>query len=118
MRVSGGLNTIKERFGIEVEYVQSEEVVKRWKEVEKERVRGVVEKWMEQAEKIIEPSRSNVVKVARLYLVMKDLLAEKNAQGLTMAYGDEPLPVPCFAYTTLRDEEVLLHVKPISSLYS
>ncbi|MBS7618450.1 hypothetical protein KEJ25_07615 [Candidatus Bathyarchaeota archaeon] len=106
MRVSGGLNSIKERFGIVVEYVGSEEVVKRWKEVGEERVKEVVEKWMEQAEKIIEPSRSDVEKVARLYLVIKDLLAEKNAQGLTMAYGDDPLPVPCFAYTTLRDEGV------------
>ncbi|MEM3465067.1 MAG: hypothetical protein QW566_01210 [Candidatus Jordarchaeales archaeon] len=23
-----------------------------------------------------------------------------------MAYGDNPLPVPCFAYVTLRDEAV------------
>lgn len=106
MRVSGGLNAIKERLGIEVEYVQSEEVLKRWKEVEEERVRGVVEKWMGKAEKIIEPSRSDIEKVARLYLVMKDFLSEKGAQGLTMAYGDNPLPVPCFAYVTLRDEGI------------
>lgn len=106
MRVSGGLNTIKERFGIEVEYVRSEEVVKRWQEIEEKRVKGIVEEWMKNAEKIIEPSRSDVEKVARLYLVMKDLLSEKDAQGLTMAYGDNPLPVPCFAYVTLRDEGV------------
>jgi hypothetical protein len=106
MRVSGGLNTIKERFGIEVEYVRSEEVVGRWWGIEEERVRGVVEEWVGNAEKIIEPSRSDVEKVARLYLVMKDLLSEKGAQGLTMAYGEDPLPVPCFAYTKLRDEGI------------
>jgi len=106
MRVSGGLNTIKERFGIEVEYVRSEEVVGRWWGIEEEKVKGVVEEWMGNAEKIIEPSRSDVEKVARLYLVMKDLLSEKGAQGLTMAYGDDPLPVPCFAYVKLRDEGI------------
>jgi L-fucose isomerase-like protein len=37
---------------------------------------------------------------------MKDLLSEKNAQGLTMAYGDDPLPVPCFAYANMRDEGI------------
>ncbi|MGB9717409.1 MAG: hypothetical protein ACPL4E_03065 [Thermoproteota archaeon] len=105
-RISGGLNMVKERLGIKVEYVRSEEVLKRWEEVGEERVREVVEKWMGQAEKIIEPSRSDVEKAARLYLVMKDLLSEKDAQGLTMAYGDNPLPVPCFAYVTLRDEGV------------
>jgi hypothetical protein len=106
MRVPGGLNTIKKMFGIEVKYVRSEEVVRRWQEVGEERVRGIVEEWMGNAEKIIEPSRSDVEKVARLYLVMKDLLSEKGAQGLTMAYGDNPLPVPCFAYVKLRDEGI------------
>ncbi|MGA2767638.1 MAG: hypothetical protein ABSF24_04910 [Candidatus Bathyarchaeia archaeon] len=37
---------------------------------------------------------------------MKDLLEEKNAQALTMAYGDNPLPVPCVAYANLRDEGI------------
>jgi L-fucose isomerase-like protein len=37
---------------------------------------------------------------------MKDLLEEKRAQAITMAYGDDPLPVPCFAYTNLRDEGI------------
>jgi hypothetical protein len=106
MRVPGGLNTIKERFGIKVEYVRSEEVVGRWSRIEEEKVKGVVEEWMGNAEKIIEPSISDVEKVARLYLVMKDLLSEKGAQGLTMAYGDDPLPVPCFAYVKLRDEGI------------
>lgn len=106
MRVSDRLNVIKERLGIEVEHVPSEEVVKKWEEVREERVREVVEKWMGKAEKIIEPSRSDIEKVARLYLVMKDLLSEKGAQGLTMAYGDNPLPVPRFAYVTLRDEGI------------
>jgi len=102
----GGLKAVRERFGIEVEYVRSEEVVRRWQEVEEERVREIAEEWMGNAEKIIEPSRSDVEKVARLYLVMKDLLSEKGAQGLTMAYGDDPLPVPCFAYVKLRDEGI------------
>jgi len=106
MRVPGGLNTIRERFGIEVEYVRSEEVVERWRGVEEEKVKKVAEEWIGNAEKIIEPSRSDVEKVSRLYLAMKDLLREKGAQGLTMAYGEDPLPVPCFAYVKLRDEGV------------
>jgi L-fucose isomerase-like protein len=74
--------------------------------MDKERVKPLVEKWMKDAEKIVEPEEKDLVSVAKLYLVMKDLLKEKNAQALTMAYGDNPLPVPCFAYTNLRDEGV------------
>jgi hypothetical protein len=105
-RVCGGIETIKERFGINVEYVQSDEVIKRWQGMEEDRARTVVEQWMKDAKKIVEPKREDLLVVAKLYLVMKNLLNERDAQGLTMAYGDNPLPVPCFAYTNLRDEGI------------
>jgi L-fucose isomerase-like protein len=105
-RISGGLEAIEQRFGIEIDYIQSEDVIKRWQRIEGERARVAAEKWIKGAEKIIEPREEDVEKVARLYLVMKDLLKERDAQGLTMAYGDDPLPVPCFAYATLRDEGI------------
>jgi hypothetical protein len=105
-RISGGIEAIKERLGINVEYVLSDEVIKRWQGIEEERAKKVVEKWIKEAKKIIEPKKEDLFVVAKLYLVMKDLLDERNAQGLTMAYGDNPLPVPCFAYTNLRDEGI------------
>lgn len=105
-RVSGRLEAIKERFGVKLEYIPNDEVVKRWKEIKEERSKIVVKKWMKEAEKIIEPQRNDVEIVARLYLMMKDFLSKRGAQGLTMAYGDDPLPVPCFAYTKLRDEGI------------
>jgi L-fucose isomerase-like protein len=105
-RVHGGSEAIKEKLGIELEYVKSEEVIERWKKVGAERVRPLVENWMKGAERIVEPGEEDVVSVAKLYFVMKDLLEEKNAKAVTMAYGENPLPVPCFAYTNLRDEGV------------
>jgi L-fucose isomerase-like protein len=105
-RVHGGSGAIKEKLGIELEYVNSEEVITRWKNVSAERIRPLVENWIKKAERIVEPEEKDLVAVAKLYLVMKDLLAEKNAKAITMAYGESPLPVPCFAYTNLRDEGV------------
>ena len=103
-RISGGLESIEGKFGIGVEYVNSGDVVKRWENVEERRAEKVAEEWMEDAEKIIEPRENDVRAVARLYLAMKDLLQERGAEAITMAYGDDPLPVPCFAYANLRDE--------------
>jgi L-fucose isomerase-like protein len=105
-RVHGGSEAIKEKLGIELEYVKSEEVIKRWEDVSAERIRPLVKNWTKEAERIVEPEEKDLVAVARLYLVMKDLLEEKNAKAITMAYGESPLPVPCFAYTNLRDEGV------------
>lgn len=105
-RIYGGINAVEESFGISVECIASDEVIKRWQGVKKERSKRVVEEWMKGAKKVVEPKKDNIELVAKLYLVMKDLLSEKGAQGLTMAYGDDPLPVPCFAYTKLRDEGI------------
>lgn len=105
-RVRGGREAIKQKLGVTVEYVNSEEVIERWKNVSAERFRPLVENWMKEAERIVEPKEEDVAAVARLYLVMKGLLEEKNAKAITMAYGEGPLPVPCFAYTNLRDEGI------------
>jgi len=103
-RIRRGREAIKQKLGIELEYVKSEDVLEKWKNMDEKRVKIVTEKWMTEAEKIVEPEEKDLIAVAKLYLVMKDLLKEKNAQAITMGYGDDPLPVPCFAYTNLRDE--------------
>jgi L-arabinose isomerase len=105
-RIFGGIEAIKSKFGMKIEYVKSEEVINRWRDIKEERVKGVVEEWIKNAKKIIEPTEKDVAAVARLYLVIKDLLEEKNAQAITMAEGEGPLPVPCFAYVNLRDEGI------------
>ena len=103
-RVHGGREAIKEKLGIELEYVKSEDVIRKWENIDENRVKPIVEKWTREAEKVVEPEEKDLIAVAKLYLVMEDLLKEKNAHAITMAYGEGPLPVPCFAYTNLRDE--------------
>jgi len=103
-RIHGGREAIKEKLGIELEYVKSEDVIRKWESVDEERFRPIAKKWVKEAEKVAEPEEKDIIAVAKLYIVMKDLLKEKNAQAITMAYGENPLPVPCFAYTNLRDE--------------
>jgi hypothetical protein len=102
-RVHGGREAIKKKLGIELEYVKSEDVIRKWENIDENRVKPIVEKWTREAEKIVEPEEKDLNAVAKLYLVMEDLLKEKNAHAITMAYGEGPLPVPCFAYTNLRD---------------
>lgn len=105
-RVDGGREAIKKKLGIELVYVKSDDVIRRWENMDDERVKLIVEKWVKEAEKVVEPKEKDLMAVAKLYLVMKDLLDEEKAHAITMAYGEDPLPVPCFAYTNLRDEGI------------
>jgi hypothetical protein len=79
-RVRGGYEAIKEKLGVTLEYVESEEVIRRWQNMDEERVKPLVEKWMKEAEKIVEPEEKDLVSVAKLYLVMKDLLKGNNCR--------------------------------------
>jgi len=106
LRIRGGQEAIKKRLGIDLEYVKSDEVIRRWKNVDERSASQLAKKWIKGAENIVGAKEKDAISVARLYIVMKDLLREKNAQALTMAYGDNPLPVPCVAYTNLRDEGI------------
>ena len=105
-RIRGGREAIKNKLGIDLEYVKSDDVIKRWKNVDEKTASQLAKKWIKEAENIVGAEEKDAISVARLYIVMKGLLEEKNAQALTMAYGDNPLPVPCVAYTNLRDEGI------------
>ncbi|OYD14427.1 hypothetical protein CH333_03330 [candidate division WOR-3 bacterium JGI_Cruoil_03_44_89] len=105
-RISGGIEAIKNKFGIEIKCIKSDKVVNKWKDMDEERAKKIADKWIGEAKSVLEPDEGDVIAVAKLYLVMKDLLNEYEAEALTMAYGDDPLPVPCFAYTNLRDEGI------------
>jgi len=88
-RISGGIEAIGEKFGMEVEYVKSGEVIKRWENVDGENAKKVAEEWMKGAKRIVEPEENDLIAVARLYLTMKDFMEERDAQAITMAYGDD-----------------------------
>jgi L-fucose isomerase-like protein len=103
-RIRGGEDAIKKKLGIDLEYVKSDDVIRRWKKVDERSSRQLAKKWIRGAKDIVGAEDKDVVSAARLYIVMKDLLKEEKTQAVTMAYGDNPLPVPCVAYTNLRDE--------------
>jgi L-fucose isomerase-like protein len=105
-RIRGGREAIKKKLGVELEYVKSDDAIKRWKDVDERTASQLAKKWIKKAENIVGAKEDDVIRVARLYISMKDLLNEKSAQAITMAYGDNPLSVPCVAYTNLRDEGI------------
>ena len=67
------------------------------------------EKWIERAEKIIEPQAREIVKSARLYHAMRALLSEHGAQAITVNclggfYGGHLPAYPCLGFMQLDDE--------------
>ncbi len=66
------------------------------------------QQWLRPAGKIVEPSRDEIVKSARMYLALKNLMIANNARALTIkCLGGIPIETigyPCLAFARLCDE--------------
>ncbi len=97
---------IKEKLGVTVEELHHEELLRKWENISYKKAEALAKEWTKKAEKVVEPSLKDVTIVARFYLAVKALLKERKAHAFTMAYGEDSYPVPCLAYTKLRDEGI------------
>jgi hypothetical protein len=65
------------------------------------------EYWLKPAKKIVEPAREEIIKSARMFLAMKDLMIENKAQAITIhCLGGIPidkLGYPCLGFSKLND---------------
>ncbi len=63
--------------------------------------------WIKPAKKIVEPSRDEIVKSARMFLAMKNLMIEQNARAITIhCLGGIPIEkmgYPCLGFSKLLD---------------
>ncbi len=74
-----------------------------------EKAGTLCKEWMEQAEKVIEPSAEELGKSAAMYLAMRDVLNAHNSQGITINclggfYGGHIHAYPCLGFMQLDDE--------------
>jgi hypothetical protein len=101
------VKAVKEKFGTEVKRVDKERVIKLYQAVNGKAADALTEQWIKGAEKVVEPSRDEILKSCRLALAFHQLLDEEEATAITVdCYGSmyRQLPAfPCFGFTYLND---------------
>ncbi|HOW73331.1 MAG TPA: hypothetical protein PKY77_22250 [Phycisphaerae bacterium] len=115
LHVGGGMQ-IPEKYAAEAKQKLGVEIVpcdhKRLNEAFEAMPAAAVEKeadrWVKQAERVVEPSREEIVKASRLCLAMLKVLADEKAQAMTInclgLFGVNGLPAyPCFGFVRLND---------------
>jgi len=101
---------VTRRLGAEVIAVSAAEFVAEVGRVEKEKAEAVAREWMSKAEAVAEPSESEIMQVAEVYLALHRVLKRTRAQAvavgcLELMYICNLVP-HCFALATLRDEGI------------
>ena len=67
------------------------------------------DRWISQAEKVIEPTRETIIKSGAMYVAMKEVMQRHNAQAITINclggfYGGHMKAYPCLGFRQLNDD--------------
>ncbi len=102
-------NHLRKRFGVTVEFVAYEELEARFQEISLIEATELARDWISRAERVVEPSETDIIASARLYLAIREIMTVKNAQAITInclgGFAKGSLPAyPCLAFTILNDQ--------------
>ena len=99
---------IKDRFGLEIVFMPHERLVEAYKAVDEAAAAAEAARWMQEAERVVEPTREDVLSASRVYFAMKRLLEEERAHLVTIQYcmGIPGLDgaYPCLGFSRLNGE--------------
>jgi len=98
---------IQDRFGTEIKTIRREQVLDAYKAVSDAEAEAEAGRWIDQAEKVVEPSKDEIVRSCKLALAFENMLDEADATVMTVdCYGSmyHQLPAyPCIGFTRLND---------------
>jgi len=101
--------TIEKQFGTKVVEVEFAELNDAYNKADKEQAKKIADRWIKAAEKVIEPSRDEIIKSAAMYLAMAQLLERRKAQAITVNclggfYGGHIFAYPCLGFMQLNND--------------
>ena len=94
-------DVVKNKFGTEIKRIELKQVEDAYGSVKDSEARAETERWITEAEQVVEPSKSDIFKSCKLALAFEKLLDEEDATVLT---------VDC--YGTMWDRTIMLPAYP------
>ena len=97
----------KARLGLEIKDIPPHRLIAAYQSADPQIAHELAQRWITGATEVVEPTRQDVVESCKLYLGIKQILKEEDAQAITehgICMGRGPYPLPCLAFTMLNDE--------------
>ncbi len=100
---------IQQKFGTQVISLKLADLQKAYDEADAAESQADADRWIREAEKIVEPTPADILKGARMYIAMRDLLAQHRAEAITMnclgmGLIDKGMGYPCLGFVRLNNE--------------
>jgi hypothetical protein len=100
---------IEELFGTKVVALDFKELHEAHQKADRDEARQWADRWMKDAEKVIEPSRDDVENSGAMYVAMREVMKRHNAQGITINclggfYGGHLKAYPCLGFCQFNND--------------
>ncbi|MGC8792448.1 MAG: hypothetical protein ACP5U2_03550 [Bryobacteraceae bacterium] len=100
---------IAQVFGTVVERVSSEEINSAYQRADRKEAEKWATAWIKGAARVVEPTREEIGKSGVMYVAMRDLMAARKAQAITvdclnLFYGGKLPAYPCLGFFQLNDD--------------
>lgn len=100
---------IKEKFGTEIIVVSPDELNSLYQKADEKEAARQADKWIREAQMVVEPSKEEILRSARLHLAITSLLQKYNANTVTIdclgLFYENKLPAyPCLSYFQLNND--------------
>lgn len=103
---SRDVNRVKKRLGADVVTVTRERFDGMIDALDEDAVGAEAEWWLDNAKKVVEPTRQQVVKAARVGLALNHLVDEEKVHGVAVGPCMSWRALPCLGFTRLRDRGI------------
>ncbi len=105
----GDPKVIKEVFGTEIRKINSPEINDAYQKADRLQAEKWAKYWVENAEKVVEPSQEEIKKSGAMYVALLDLLSRYRAQAiaidcLSLFYGGKLPAYPCLGFFQLNND--------------
>jgi hypothetical protein len=105
-------DSVYKRTGLRIQYRPVDDLMPLLEKVDEAAAMKELERWKKEAAKVLEPSDKTVLDAARLYVLLRSLVEKEGLAAISIDClsfsfsGKPPLPLPCLAFTRLRDDGI------------
>lgn len=99
----------RELVGLQFVALPFEQLSERYAMADRDRARQWADRWIDEAEEVVEPTREDVDKAAAMYVAMDQLMKERDAIGISVNclggfYGGHLQAYPCLGFCQLNND--------------